>query len=84
MVWSFSMPTLRIAITKIRTSYQGRAELFGVWCPELDTVYLVPVKSVPGGTDAHLRVSPTKNNQETGIRWAKDYECVAQFGSAPL
>lgn len=53
--------------------YFGDADYFGVWCPELKTVYLVPV-SVCGTREAWLRVDAPRNNQASGIRLAKDYE----------
>lgn len=56
-----------------RRSYHGQIEYFAVYCAELDTVYLVPIDHVPG-KDCYLRLTPTKNNQETGVKWAKDYQ----------
>lgn len=62
--------------TKVRTSYRGRADIFGVYCPELNEVYFVPVEDV-GENCARLRITPTKNNQAAGVRWAEDYRWVA-------
>ena len=59
--------------TKVRTSYRGRADLFGVYCPHLNKVYLVPVADVPT-TEARLRVEPSRNQQAQGVRWAQQYE----------
>jgi hypothetical protein len=44
----------------------------GVYCPDTDAVYLVPIADVPdrGGC---LRVEPTKNDQAKGLRWAKGH-----------
>jgi len=56
-----------------RSNYRGQADFFGVWCPVTKTVYLVPVEDV-GDRLGSLRIEPTRNNQSTGIRWAKDYE----------
>ena len=56
-----------------RKDYCGQADLFGVFVPDLDKVYLVPVDEVPGNL-AHLRLTPTKNGQKTGIRLADHYE----------
>ena len=53
--------------------YRGQCEYFALYSAELDKVYLLPVDEV-GITRAHLRLMPTKNNQEKNIRWAKDYE----------
>jgi len=53
--------------------YRGSADLFGVYCPENDAVYLVPVYEV-GRKEGCLRVDPTKNHQSERIRWAIDFE----------
>jgi len=53
--------------------YRGQAELFLVFCPETDRIYVVPVDQAPDGY-ACLRVDPPRNGQTRGIRWASDYE----------
>lgn len=53
--------------------YRGEADLFGIYCPETDGVYLVPVEEI-GTRAGSLRVEPARNNQSARIRWAKDYE----------
>lgn len=57
-----------------RRSYVGDAEYFGVYCAELNTVYLIPVENVPYANEVHLRIKPTKNNQEKKVIWARNYE----------
>lgn len=57
----------------IRKGYKGEADYFGVYSPYTGKIYLVPVNEIPSGL-ASLRLHPTKNNQEKGVRWAKDYE----------
>lgn len=52
--------------------YRGDIEFFGVYCPETDKSYLVPVADARDWR-CSLRVKPTANNQSTNIRWAKDY-----------
>ena len=52
--------------------YRDDVDYFGVYCPDTDAVYLVPISDVPD-RGACLRVKPTKNNQAKGVRWAKDY-----------
>ncbi len=56
-----------------RQSYQGQIEFFAVYCAELGTTYLIPIDDVPGN-DCYLRLTPTKNNQGSGVKWAKDYQ----------
>lgn len=55
--------------------YRDQADVFGVYCPELDAVYLVPVADVPT-YDAYLRVERTKNNMQKGIRDAELYKLI--------
>lgn len=57
-----------------RKGYWGEAEYFGVYSPDLDKVYLVPVMAFPDGSEIRLRIHKSKNNQEANIHWAKDYE----------
>lgn len=53
--------------------YRDAADVFGVYCPETDVVYLVPVAAV-GTRMAALRVHPTRNNQSKKVRWAREFE----------
>src|SRR5262249_34829683 len=55
------------------TNYRGEGDYFGVYCPETDTVYLVPIEDVTTTALCYLRVAPAKNIQEKKVRWAKDY-----------
>ena len=57
---------------KSRT-YHGDADYFGVFCPETDKVYMVPVDEA-SCTKVSLRVGQPKSNATNGIRWARDYE----------
>lgn len=56
----------------MQRDYRGEVEYFGVYSPELDRCFLVPVGHVPS-RGAHLRLEPTRNNQHRGIRWAVEY-----------
>ena len=58
----------------MRKGYKGEADYFGVYSPDTGKVYLVPVEAVPFGSKAKLRLDATKNNQQKGVKWAKDYE----------
>lgn len=51
---------------------------FAVFCPQLGTVYLIPIEDVPGKRMATLRVHPSRNNQRAGVRIAAQYE-IARF-----
>ncbi len=61
--------------------YRGQIDFFGVFSPELDEVYLVPVADVPLRA-AHLRVAPPRNGQRKGIRWAADYRIGSEERAA--
>jgi len=56
-----------------KQSYRGQIDLFGIYSPDLNKCYIVPVDKV-GFKQATLRVEASKNNQAIGVRWAKDYE----------
>jgi len=58
----------------VKRGYRGEAEYFGVYSPDTDKVYLIPVNEIPDGTEIRLRLKPAKNNQDKFIRWAQDYE----------
>jgi hypothetical protein len=58
------------------TDYQGVVDYFGVYCPENDNVYLVPIDVVTTPRICTLRVTPARNNQSSRIRWARDYLVV--------
>ncbi len=52
--------------------YRGQIDYFAVYCPENREVYLIPVDHA-GVSRMNLRLVPTKNKQEKGVRWAEDY-----------
>ena len=64
----------------IKRDYKDDIEIFAVWSPHTDKVYLIPIEEVMA-EQPHLRVDPPANNQKKGICWAKDYELdsVAQW-----
>lgn len=53
--------------------YEGEAELFLVYCPDIERIYAVPVNEAPASLGC-LRLEPPQNGQHEGIRWARDYE----------
>lgn len=54
-------------------NYRGQIEYFGVYCPQNNKAYLVPVDIV-GKREDKLRLVETKNNQEKNVHWAQNYE----------
>jgi PD-(D/E)XK endonuclease len=59
---------------KKRSGYRGRADWFGVYSPDTGKVYMISVWDAPDASNMNLRLLPAKNNQEQGVKWAKDYE----------
>lgn len=53
-------------------NYRGQIDYFAVYCPENREVYLIPVDHA-GVSQMNLRLVPTRNKQEKGVRWAEDY-----------
>lgn len=51
--------------------YAGEVEYFAVYCPDVQSVYLVPAEE--SGISGSLRVEQTKNGQWKKIRWADRY-----------
>ncbi len=60
-------------VTYSRASYQGQVDYFAVYSHELRKVYLLPANEV-SQTRMHLRLAPSKNNQQHRVHWAADYE----------
>jgi len=56
-----------------RKSYRGEVDYFCVYVESLRKVYMLAVDEV-GKAGVTLRLTPSKNNQEKHVRWAKDYE----------
>ena len=52
--------------------YIGEVEYFGVFCPDTDCTYLIPLSDMPV-QQGNLRVNATRNGQMKGLRWADDY-----------
>jgi len=58
----------------VHRDYQGEVDYFGVFCPETQGVYLIPIADVPMRRQGSLRATPPKNNQQKFIRGARQYE----------
>lgn len=53
--------------------YSGDADYFGVWCPDTQEAYMIPVEEAPKSS-MMLRVEPPSNGHKQHINWAKDYK----------
>jgi hypothetical protein len=49
------------------------ADVFGVYFPQNESVYLVPIGAV-AETQGRLRLEPARNNQKRRVRFAIEYE----------
>jgi PD-(D/E)XK nuclease superfamily protein len=54
-------------------SYVGLADIFGVYFPREESVYLVPIGAV-ADTQGRLRLEPARNNQKRRVRMAVEFE----------
>jgi len=58
----------------ITTSYSAaEVDAIAAYSPELNRCFLIPISEVSGRRGIHLRLDPTRNNQNQGITWADDY-----------
>jgi len=57
-----------------RHDYRGQVDAFGVFCPDNEKVYIIPIDDLPLAREAKLRLTPPGNAQVKGIRWAARYE----------
>jgi hypothetical protein len=68
----------RTANGLVRSLYRSEeVDAFAVYCAATGACYFIPFELVPPGGALQLRLTPSRNNQQTGIRWAKDYEFAA-------
>jgi hypothetical protein len=58
----------------------GEFDAFAAYCPDTGCCYFVPYPLCDGRTQIHLRLEPSKNNQDAGIHWAREYEFAATLG----
>jgi PD-(D/E)XK endonuclease len=70
----------RTAAGLLRQLYPvGSVDAFAAYCDESRECYFIPVGDLPPCAAIHLRVTPARNNQQAGIRWAKDFEFDAKL-----
>jgi hypothetical protein len=48
-------------------------DLFAVYCPELSTIFYMPIEDCKATTHKALRVEPAKNGAEKNITYASQY-----------
>jgi hypothetical protein len=55
----------------MRRYEESEVDYFAIYCPQLDELFGIPFRDAK--VTASLRIEPTGNKQERGVRWAKDY-----------
>lgn len=55
------------------SDYNGKVDHFGIYCPDNDSVYLVPIGVVGKRKVCYLRLVPARNNQNKRTHRAADY-----------
>ncbi|MGA9286303.1 MAG: group I intron-associated PD-(D/E)XK endonuclease [Solirubrobacteraceae bacterium] len=59
----------------IKTTYSvDEIDVIAAYAPDTDRCYLIPIGEAAGMAALSLRLEPTRNNQATNVRWARDYE----------
>lgn len=53
-------------------SYANQIDFFGIYCSELNAVYLVPIGHT-ARVSGSLRVYASRNGQQSRVRWAQPY-----------
>jgi hypothetical protein len=53
-------------------TYVGDVDYFGVFCPDNDSTYLIPLAEIPV-QQGMLRIEPAENGQWRKLRWASRY-----------
>jgi PD-(D/E)XK nuclease superfamily protein len=73
-----------------KRDYLDDIDYFGVYCPETQRVYLVPIEAAQVRREGSLRVDPSRNCQKRRVRRAADYEvarveirATAGLGASP-
>lgn len=70
----------------VRGTYaDGEFDLFAVYCGELDRSFLLPAQQFSGRQHLHLRLTPSRNGQQSCINLADDFAfdgAVAQLARA--
>lgn len=65
-------------------SYRGQVDAFGVYCPQTQATYFVPMAAIARcGAIASLRVVPSRNGQVRRIRLARDFRIGAPGSPKP-
>ena len=77
--------TCRRTRTGMRKTVYSADEIdaLAAYCGDTGSCYFFPIEEFAGRTGVQLRLDPTRNNQESGVRWASEYEFGATLGRVP-
>jgi hypothetical protein len=65
----------RTATGLVRRIYNaGEIDAFALYCPDTEKCYFLDVKDFESRNCVFLRLDPTRNNQASGVNWAREYE----------
>jgi PD-(D/E)XK endonuclease len=66
-------------------SFYGPEEVdaFAAYCVDTARCYFTTIAESAGRSQLLLRLDPTRNNQQSGVNWAKDFEFAAKLGALP-
>jgi PD-(D/E)XK endonuclease len=63
---------------QLRRSYTAdEIDALAAYSSELDRCFLLPAARIEGRRAVWLRLTPTRNNQKSGINWADDFDFAA-------
>jgi hypothetical protein len=63
-----------------RRYVSGEIDAFAAYCPDNDRCYFLLHEVFADRSQVLLRITPTLNNQQSGVNWAEDYEFAATIG----
>ena len=62
----------------VRSTYSpDEVDAVAVYCAEIERTYFIPIAEVAGMSHLHFRLTGTRNNQRSLVRWAAQYELGA-------
>jgi hypothetical protein len=75
----------RRARSGLLRSFYGPDEVdaFAAYCLDTGRCYFTTITESAGRSQLLLRLDATRNNQRSGINWAKDYEFAAKLNALP-
>jgi len=66
---------------RVRRYTVDEVDVIAAYCAETDQSYLVPPELFASRRQVHLRLGPSRNNQEVGINWAADFGLAARLAA---